>query len=139
MVRWHNILEGDSDKRQREDIDQNADSVEELYKRLRELQGQFKLLATTTGVLLDMLEERGLLDEGEVHRRVDEAMRPPAPPETPSPPPVMSGDPYRGGPASHAPIETTQCVRCGKTVRLQATNLTGDGPVCDPCFAKAGS
>jgi hypothetical protein len=135
----------DNDARQRRDINEADSNItflqqyasgldDNLQRMIRLAYGQseqIKLLTTTVEVLIDALEERGLIDETTLRARLADRMKP-------RPPPIPADDraagPYRQAPAE----ETTACTNCGTRVPLSATTMTEDGAVCDDCMRRLG-
>ena len=139
----------DNDSRQRRDINQAQDNlafvqqyaagldenVQRMFQTIRGQAEQLRVLAATVEVLMDTLEERGLLDETTLRARVADRLEPPEPP-----PAEASGSPYRGTQPTARPADEQQlpCTNCGTHVPASMTTMTENGVVCDDCMRRLG-
>jgi hypothetical protein len=131
----------DSDWKQRQDLYEAEDDINFLKNYAANVDGNVNVLrmqvvrlAKTVEILIDMLEDKGHLDEERLQERVEAAFAPP-PPRT-APIAHAGGDPYRSMPAETAqrPVAKTICIRCNANVPVTMTTLTETGAMCDHCF-----
>lgn len=94
-----------------------------LRAEVRELSGMVR-------VLVDLLAEKGLLDEGEVRARLANLRRGGSSSE---------GHPYRAQaiPREPAPPGTIACARCGTYVAVRKAFTNANGRFCRDCFEPA--
>lgn len=98
---------------------------------LAALRAEVRELELLTRVLVEMLEEKGLLDADEVRARLANAKRPKAVAAR-----APEGGPYRGGGvfAEPPPPGTVACARCGTFVAERKVFTNADGRFCRDCF-----
>jgi len=94
------------------------------------LRAELRELSRTVRVLVDLLAEKGLLDEVEVRARLANARREGGGPEA---------HPYRAAqvPREPAPPGTIACARCGTYVAERKAFTNANGRFCRDCFEPA--
>ena len=115
----------------------------ELDRSVIEQGGELQRLRAIVGALCNLLIERDIVDRGELIERLRDALHEIDPlmlptlrrATAPTGPILRAGsNPYRDE-ASLAPSEVrVACIRCGRVVPHEHTNLTTEGPICDTCW-----
>lgn len=93
------------------------------------MRAEVRELSLLTRVLVELLAEKGLIDEGEVRARLANARRQGGVPGG-------KGHPYRGiaSPAEPPPPGTIACARCGTFVAERKVFMNANGRFCRDCF-----
>jgi len=116
----------------------------EIDRSVIEQGGELARLRAIVGALCNLLIERDIVDRGELIERlrdalhaIDPLMLPTIRRVTPPTGPILSAgaNPYRDEASATASAEArVACIRCGRVVPHQHTNLTTEGPICDTCW-----
>jgi hypothetical protein len=116
-------------------LDTITDSLSQQVGRLFELdrdQGrEIARLQAAVGVLMELLIQNNLVQEGDLRAKLDSAFAALEPQHTAQP-----GHPYRGDatPDQAPPERKVACRHCGKEVPIRSTFVTAAGEVCDQCY-----
>lgn len=103
----------------------NSAGLSELSQRLAHQSREIVMLRTALTVLVNTLRDTGVVDARLLDARLEAAMEEAMAPRAPAPKAA----------APTAPALVT-CIRCREHKPASATNMTADGPICDPCSYK---